>query len=284
MSDGLGTAVIALTVVLVLIGCGLVWWVVRPQPMHREVDEPRVLPLFGVDQLAERGSATDDDDVDGEEREPTVQRPLRAAPRAAAPPPAPHRTAPAPDNEQLLGDRRFAPRPEPTPFVPPPAATVASANGASQRQAAADLHHPAAHPNGNGSGNGNGRAAENGQSRRFSVAAEGTLQFLPGRLEVVAGHDLGREIRFVRTSGPDGADVTFGRSEGPLYRHVQLHDQTVSRSHARMRMIDGRWHLANLSSTNPVSLNGRALGTEDEPLNDGDQIEMGEVVFRFRSR
>ncbi len=120
---------------------------------------------------------------------------------------------------------------------------------------------------------------------RFSVPAEGTLQFLPGRLEIAAGRDTGREIRFVRVPGPNGAEVTFGRSEGELYRHVQLRDQTVSRSHARMRLLDGTWHLLNLSQTNPVVHNGRALtGGEERPVADGDRIEMGEVLFTFKSR
>jgi hypothetical protein len=124
-----------------------------------------------------------------------------------------------------------------------------------------------------------------GHLLRFSVPAEGTLQFLPGRLEIAAGRDSGREIRFVRVPGPNGNEVTFGRSEGELYRHIQLRDQTVSRSHARMRLVDGTWHLLNLSQTNPVVHNGYSLtGGEERPVSDGDRIEMGEVLFTFRSR
>lgn len=124
-----------------------------------------------------------------------------------------------------------------------------------------------------------------GQLLRFSVPAEGTLQFLPGRLEIAAGLDAGREIRFVNVPGPDGTIVTFGRSDGELYRHIQLRDQTVSRSHARMRLVDSRWQLLNLSQTNPVVHNGRVLDSgEEHALDDGDRIEMGEVLFTFRSR
>ena len=120
---------------------------------------------------------------------------------------------------------------------------------------------------------------------RFSVPAEGTLQFLPGRLEISGGADAGREIRFVRVPGPDGTVVTFGRSEGPAYRHIELREATVSRRHARLRLEGARWHLTNLSATNPVVHNGRLLDDrEEQPLTDGDRIEMGEVVFGFRSR
>ena len=143
-------------------------------------------------------------------------------------------------------------------------------------------------------------AAVDGASVRYWRPADGTLQFLPGRLEVVAGRDAGQEIRFVRTPGPDGTQVTFGRAEGAPYRHVQLREPTVSRTHARMTLevtadgADGRgpvarWRLENLSATNPVMVNGRALGADESAesavvLAEGDRIEMGEVVFRFHTK
>jgi hypothetical protein len=114
---------------------------------------------------------------------------------------------------------------------------------------------------------------------------DGTLQFLPGRLEVIDGDTPGRDVRFVRTWG-EVPEITFGRVTGPPYRHVQLRSQTVSRQHARMQYVDGRWKMTNLSQTNPVIINGEALETAHgtRVLRDGDQIEMGEVVFRFRER
>ena len=151
-------------------------------------------------------------------------------------------------------------------------------------------------------------AAVDGASVRFWRPADGTLQFLPGRLEVIAGRDAGQEIRFVRTPGPDGTRVTFGRAEGAPYRHVQLREPTVSRSHARMTLeVNGRvspgedgrsaggppnaarWRLENLSATNPVVVNGRPLASDDSSaasviLDEGDRIEMGEVVFRFHEK
>jgi predicted component of type VI protein secretion system len=41
----------------------------------------------------------------------------------------------------------------------------------------------------------------------------------------------------------------------------------------------------NLSQTNPVVVNGEELMAQDNArtLDDGDQIELGEVVLRFRS-
>jgi len=143
--------------------------------------------------------------------------------------------------------------------------------------------------------------AVDGASVRFWRPADGTLQFLPGRLEIAAGRDAGQEIRFVRTGGPDGTCITFGRADGPPYRHVQLREPTVSRAHARMVLEQpgggsrdgspnqGRWRLENLSSTNPVVINGRSLDANGGTmasvmLSEGDRIEMGEVAFVFRER
>ena len=124
-----------------------------------------------------------------------------------------------------------------------------------------------------------------GHALRYHRPVDRTLQFLPGYLQVVEGIDAGQEIHFVRTPGPDGTSVTFGRSEGQPYRHVQLLEPTVSRVHARLSLDPDGWFLTNLSKTNPVLVNGRAVdGTLASVLHDGDSIEMGALVFRFRAR
>ena len=129
-------------------------------------------------------------------------------------------------------------------------------------------------------------AMHDGETVRFSIPDEGTLQFLPGRLEIFSGPDKGRDVRFVRTGGERNPEITFGRSEGPPYRHVQLMARTVSRQHATMSLVDGHWELKNMSATNPVLLNGRSLeaGEVAPLLVDGDRIEMGEIVFLFHDR
>ncbi|HEU5210271.1 MAG TPA: FHA domain-containing protein [Longimicrobiales bacterium] len=118
---------------------------------------------------------------------------------------------------------------------------------------------------------------------RYHMPPEGTLQLLPGRLEVVEGRTDRGEIRFVRLSG-DEPVVTFGRAAGEPLAHIQLEAATVSRLHARMNFRDGSWHIANLSHTNPVAVNGAPLGDNGDSaeLKDGDVLEMGEVVFRYR--
>ncbi len=97
---------------------------------------------------------------------------------------------------------------------------------------------------------------------------------------------MGQEIRFVRHPGEKDTVVTFGRSDGPQYRHVQLHEHTVSRLHAKITLEGRRWRMSNMSATNPVIVNDTPLEGDDGSvlLNEGDRIEMGEVVFRFRAK
>lgn len=113
----------------------------------------------------------------------------------------------------------------------------------------------------------------------------GTLQMLPGRLVIAEGEESGRELRFVRL-GANPQRVTLGRSPGRPYEHVQLRAQTVSRLHAQLQYDEGRWYVENLSRTNPLVLNGRALaaGAAPHPLAEGDVMEMGEVLLRFHER
>lgn len=123
-------------------------------------------------------------------------------------------------------------------------------------------------------------------ARRAPRPIDGTLQFLPGRFEVIEGREIGQEIRFVRQPGSSQTEVTFGRQDGTPYRHVQLHEPTVSRLHAKMSQEDKDWRLTNLSATNPASVNGKPLDPDHGSvvLRDGDRVEMGEVVFRFRAK
>lgn len=125
-----------------------------------------------------------------------------------------------------------------------------------------------------------------GHSLRFHRPPDGTLQFLPGLLQVVGGPDAGHEVRFVAPESGESPDITFGRKEGPAYRHVQLLEPTVSRTHARLSIESDRWRLTNLSRTNPVLVNGQPLDgvNTSHLLSHDDLIEMGALVFRFHDR
>lgn len=221
-------------------------------------------------------------------------RPDRAFRAPAPPSPFDRATAPTPAWSPPVRDELTGPH-QGSPYAPPRRGTPLDANP----QTTGAANTPAVvtpQPNDAVAG-----GAVEGLSMRYWRPADGTLQFLPGRLEVIAGSDAGQEIRFVRTPGPDGTRVTFGRAEGAPYRHIQLREPTVSRAHARMTLeitsqnggdastSTARWRLENLSATNPVVVNGTPLAADESEsgsvvLDDGDRIEMGEVVFRFRER
>ncbi|MCU0633884.1 MAG: FHA domain-containing protein [Gemmatimonadaceae bacterium] len=273
--------------VLLVIALGAVLWVSRSPKSAREPHER--IPLFTGAMVGEAMPAAPPPPPLGTAsgvETPRVSDAPVARPTPVAPPPVVRPTPARPAAPVFIDvpqpPRRetppVAPRAIPGPFVP--------RNGSPRPGTAAREFSTAAPTNGT-------PAAEHGvpgtlidaHAVRYSIPAEGTLQFLPGRLEIASGLDQGREIRFVRLPGPEGTTVTFGRSEGPLYQHIQLRDQTVSRAHARMRLIDGAWHLTNLSTTNPVAVNGEVMGDGDElVLEEGDRIEMGEVAFAFRNR
>src|SRR5687768_14021002 len=71
---------------------------------------------------------------------------------------------------------------------------------------------------------------ENSNDSRESVSVrmpkppEGTLQLLPGRLEIASGNDRMKEIRFVKMPGP--TVVTFGRYAGEGHSHIQVDSPT----------------------------------------------------------
>jgi len=64
-------------------------------------------------------------------------------------------------------------------------------------------------------------------------------------------------------------------------RDVVVQDSDASRQHAEIRRTAEGFLLVDLGSTNGTSVNGRVVGTH--LLKPGDQIEIGDVVLRFRS-
>jgi pSer/pThr/pTyr-binding forkhead associated (FHA) protein len=77
--------------------------------------------------------------------------------------------------------------------------------------------------------------------------------------------------------GPGGA--TIGRSREC---DIVLADSNVSRRHAEVRPAGDGWTITDLGSTNGVRVNGRDLRpNEPQPLNAGDQLDVGTVDARF---
>lgn len=286
MTPELATIIGAIAGFVLLVALVVTWWINRTPRVERH--EGEVLPLFGgmTSAADPEAGVMAGGAVRQQPRVPTPAPAMPAIPeRPVAAPPAAPPVVPRPIARPMSS---AAPERQWEPEVKPKVVTFTTSSVASPANATARATPPSPAPLVGApvvSAAGVPGTMVEGQLLRFSIPAEGTLQFLPGRLEIASGMDTGRDIRFVRVPGPDGTVVTFGRSEGELYRHIQLRDQTVSRQHARLRLADGHWHLLNLSQTNPVVHNGRVLSDgEEQQVEDGDRIEMGEVIFTFRSR
>ncbi|MCX5842192.1 MAG: FHA domain-containing protein, partial [Deltaproteobacteria bacterium] len=124
-----------------------------------------------------------------------------------------------------------------------------------------------------------------GKTVKIAIPPAGTLKLLPGRLLVISGEDKIKELRFYKTKTQDENEILFGRASGSSYNYVQLKSMTVSAKHAKMLYAGGKFTIINYSGTNPVKVNGKELEVNGATaLNDGDRIELGEVVFEFRAQ
>ena len=73
--------------------------------------------------------------------------------------------------------------------------------------------------------------------------------------------------------------TTFGRSTA---NSLALDHPTVSKRHARIRLVDGEFILEDLGSSNGTAINGKRLSGPVK-LTNGDRIAFGEVVVRIRT-
>jgi len=77
----------------------------------------------------------------------------------------------------------------------------------------------------------------------------------------------------------DGQQLTIGRHQTC---DIVLGDPHVSRRHASIHYRDGRFHVTNLSQTNPVVLNDRWVLAQDleSDLKPGDSLTMGLIRLK----
>jgi NADPH-dependent 2,4-dienoyl-CoA reductase/sulfur reductase-like enzyme/pSer/pThr/pTyr-binding forkhead associated (FHA) protein len=95
------------------------------------------------------------------------------------------------------------------------------------------------------------------------------------RLVVRGGHALGLEFAV------GGASVTIGRDPAS---QVRLDDMSVSRRHAVLNAHGGRWHVCDLHSSRGTFKNGERLApATDVPIDNGDELRLGDVALVFRS-
>jgi hypothetical protein len=123
-----------------------------------------------------------------------------------------------------------------------------------------------------------------GRTIKIFAPPPGTLKILPGRLAVLEGDETVKEIRFYKVKGQTTPEMTFGRATGAPFTHVQLKPMTVSSRQAKLTFINNQWILTNHApaASNPTRINGTELQVDGQTaLNEGDRVQMGEVVFEF---
>ncbi|MEN3341128.1 MAG: hypothetical protein V7644_532 [Actinomycetota bacterium] len=81
------------------------------------------------------------------------------------------------------------------------------------------------------------------------------------------------------TFSPEGGRATIGRSPDC---GIFLDDVTVSRRHAVLVELDGRWHVQDEGSLNGTFVNRRRV--ESAELSDGDELQVGKYRLTFLTR
>lgn len=126
-----------------------------------------------------------------------------------------------------------------------------------------------------------------GRTIKMHAPPPNTIKLLPGWLEVVSGDEVVKQIRFYKLKGDATSETTFGRAVGRPYAHIQLKPMTVSSRQAKVSFEPGGPRLTNFAAadSNPTKVNGRELAVgESVALQEGDMVEMGEVVFRHHAQ
>jgi hypothetical protein len=78
---------------------------------------------------------------------------------------------------------------------------------------------------------------------------------------------------------PDAGETVVGRSSSA---NVVVADDTVSRTHAKVRVEGDSYIIENLSGVNPTKVNRTAV-TGTQQLSDGDRLELGNVQLAFHN-
>jgi two-component system, NtrC family, sensor kinase len=89
-------------------------------------------------------------------------------------------------------------------------------------------------------------------------------------LLVIQGVDQGARFEI------NDAEVGLGRG---VQNAVRIHDTEVSRSHARIERVEGKFRLTDLHSSNGTFVNGAPINTRE--LSGGEEIQVGRTVLLF---
>ncbi|MCS6857809.1 MAG: GGDEF domain-containing protein [Deltaproteobacteria bacterium] len=102
---------------------------------------------------------------------------------------------------------------------------------------------------------------------------EDKKQAREGCLVIIYGAELGRRIPL------NSESILIGRSSKC---DVQIEQESVSRTHLRIQRLGGNYIATDLGSTNGTYINDVKI-VGDVILRDGDQIKVGQTIFKFIS-
>ncbi|MFJ6510081.1 FHA domain-containing protein [Streptomyces sp. NPDC091406] len=106
------------------------------------------------------------------------------------------------------------------------------------------------------------------------VRAVGGISAFPGRLRRAWQTE---RLPKLLLPAPGPYPLLIGRDPA---NGLRLNHETVSRLHAELHALNGRWLLRDLGSTNGTCVNGQRL-VGSIPVRDGDQVSFGRMSFRL---
>lgn len=105
-------------------------------------------------------------------------------------------------------------------------------------------------------------------------------EYIPPSLPMPSPSGAAR-LELVRGNAPQrvalSSDFSIGRSR---QSHCVVNDLRVSRTHVRIREAQGAWFVQDQNSASGTYVNGSRV--QAQRLNNGDEIQVGDTVFRFK--
>lgn len=115
-----------------------------------------------------------------------------------------------------------------------------------------------------------------GDTGEISLAELESMSILPaGSAVLVVRKGALEGVRFPLDSS-SGTDITIGRApESTIF----LDDVTVSRKHAQVTYVSGKWNITDSGSLNGTYVNRERVDSGE--LNDQDEVQVGKYRFIF---
>lgn len=109
------------------------------------------------------------------------------------------------------------------------------------------------------------------------VSLPATTRTGKGKLMITNGPQEGTSIPLLLSL------LTVGRATNKATWEIGLQDQSVSRPHAKLELLDTVWVVYDLNSANGTLVNGTPVTEKGRALHDGDVVTFGQTLTLFRT-